>query len=465
MAGIFLDWRLYPNMKQYRTLIFILIIVGLAIYMVLPNNAGFFGRPISTHLGLDLVGGVQVLLEADLPETTPVESSSMDTARAIVENRVNGLGVSEAVVQRAGDRRILVEIPNVQDPEQATAAIKETGLLEFVDMTDLTVEQAVSLTGQKIKTDYATSGATITPSDTVTSTNPLLGTVYHTVMTGDQLSEVGVTQGSVGSYEVPFKLKPAGAQIFKDFTTNHVGQVLALVLDKKVISAPRINNAITEGTASITGSFTADEANALAVQLRYGSLPIPLRVAESRTIGPSLGQDSLAKSMRAGIVGFIIVILFMILYYRLPGSIAALAILIYAAIAFALFRFIPVTLTLPGIAGLMLSTGSALDANILIFERLKEELRDGRPLTNAVGLAWQRAWPSIRDSNAATIITCAILFWFGSAFGATIVKGFSLTLALGVFVSLFTAIIVTRTFLSLVLTRFQPKNLPQWFGL
>ncbi|HMN15072.1 MAG TPA: protein translocase subunit SecD, partial [Bellilinea sp.] len=215
----------------------------------------------------------------------------------------------------------------------------------------------------------------------------------------------------------------------------------------------------------ITGNFTSEEANNLAVQLRYGSLPIPLKVVETRSVGPTLGEDSLDKSKLAGFIGFSIVILFMALYYRLPGIVADVVILIYAVIAFAIFRWIPVTLTLPGIAGFLLSTGSALDANILIFERLKEELRAGRTLRQAVDLGWQRAWPSIRDSNVATLITCAILFWFGSTFGATIVKGFSLTLALGVVVSLFTALMVTRTLLSVVLSFFTPENKARWFGI
>jgi preprotein translocase subunit SecD len=184
-----------------------------------------------------------------------------------------------------------------------------------------------------------------------------------------------------------------------------------------------------------------------------------------RTVGPTLGQDSLQKSLQAGLIGFTIVVLFMALYYRVPGVVADVAILIYALIAFALFRFIPVTLTLAGIAGFLLSTGSALDANILIFERMKEELRGGRTLNQAIDLGWQRAWPSIRDSNIATLITCGILFWFGSTFGATIVKGFSLTLAVGVFISLFVAILVTRTLLSLVVTYLKPTNLVKWFGL
>jgi preprotein translocase subunit SecD len=237
------------------------------------------------------------------------------------------------------------------------------------------------------------------------------------------------------------------------------------VLDKKVISIPVINSAITEGQGVIQGKFTQDEANTLAIQLRYGSLPIPIKVMESRTVGPTLGEESLRKSFLAGIIGLSVVILFMLLYYRLPGLVADLALIVYALLTLALFKLIPVVLTLPGIAGFILSIGMAVDANILIFERMKEELRAGRNLQNAIDIGWSRAWPSIRDSNTSTLITSAILFFFGSQFGASMVKGFSLTLALGVLVSLFTAIIVTRTFLHLVLDNTKLSEHPRWFGL
>jgi preprotein translocase subunit SecD len=236
-------------------------------------------------------------------------------------------------------------------------------------------------------------------------------------------------------------------------------------LDNRLISAPVIQGPITEGQGQISGDFTSEEANNLAVQLRYGSLPIPLEVVENKTVGPTLGQDSLQKSTVAGMIGLGVVIAFMALYYRLPGVLADLALLIYATTTFALFKLIPVTLTLPGIAGFVLSIGVAVDANVLIFERMKEELRGGRTLMQAIDLGFSRAWPSIRDSNLSTLITCGILFWFGNTFGASIVKGFSLTLAIGVLVSLFTAITVTRTFLHLVLDNIKLVEHPRWFGV
>ena len=440
-------------MRSYRWLIIILIVVAIAIFIDLPNNPGIhigsFNRDIETRLGLDLVGGVQALLEADLPEGTAIEAEKMSTATRIVENRVNGLGVTEALVQQAGEKRIVVELPGVEDPLEAISTIQETGLLEFVDMGFNPLPA-----GTIVVTDFAAA-----------ETPDISELILHTVMTGDAIENVQVTRDQTGNYAIQFELNSEGADIFSEYTTSNVGNHLGIVLDNTVISAPRVDEPITEGEGIISGAFDLESANALAVQLRYGSLPIPLKVVETRTIGPTLGQDSLQKSLVALLIGFIIVILFMGIYYRLPGILADVSIIIYALVTFAIFRYLPVTLTLPGIAGFMLSTGSALDANILIFERLKEELRAGRGLNQAVDIAWKRAWPSIRDSNIATLITCGILFWFGSAFGATIVKGFSLTLAIGVVISLFTAIVVTRTFLNLVLPYVKEKNFTRWFGI
>jgi preprotein translocase subunit SecD len=407
----------------------------------------------------------------------------MRSARAIVENRVNGLGVSEAVVQQAGDRRILVELPGEKDPQKALETIQKTGLLEFVDFTQLTPQEAAGLENTTIETDFGLSSsqrgeaatapavsATGEPAiaDAQPATSPEQGRerqIFHTVMTGAELERVNVTTDRTGNYQVAFELSPEGARVFKDFTTQHVNQILAIVLDKQIISSPRIDSPIPDGKGVITGNFTYESANNLAIQLRYGSLPIPLKVVTSQTVGPTLGKASLDKSLLAGLIGLGVVVSFMGLYYRLPGVLADLALTIYALLTLALFKLIPVTLTLPGIAGFVLSMGVAVDANILIFERLKEELRAGKPLRQAIDLGWKRAWPSIRDSNLSTLITCSILFWFGNTFGASIVKGFSLTLALGVAVSMFTAIIVTRTFLHLVLDKIQLTQHESWFGV
>ena len=413
-----------------------------------------FTQDLTPRLGLDLRGGLQVLLEADLPEDAQIDAASMDIARDIVQQRTDALGVNENSIQVAGDRRIVGEFPGLEDTESVLATIQQTGLLEFVDTGDFNPEE-----GSILATDYSpTSSASETPADGVT--------VFHTIMTGAELASVNVSQDTLGSkYIINFVLKSDGSKIFAEHTAANTGKFLTILLDKQVISAPIINDAITGGSGSISGNFTYESANAFAIQLRYGSLPIPLKVVETRIIGPTLGADSLNKSLVAGLIGMAIVVLFMIIYYRMPGIVAVLSIMIYAAITFAIFKWFHFTLTLPGIAGFLLSTGTALDSNILIFERLKEELRSGRSLVQATDLGWARAWSSIRDSNLAAIITSVILFWFGSSFGATIVKGYSLTLALGVIISLFTAIYVTRTLLALFVKAFKPENYERWFGI
>jgi len=452
-------------MKSNQRWIFpILILLALSIYINLPNHPGIhigdYHKEINTQLGLDLVGGVQALLEADLPEDAEISQENMQTARGIIEDRVNGLGVSEAIVQIAGDRRILVELPGEHDPEHALSTIKETALLEFVDFGDLSGQEASLLYNTKIKTDYQTSSN----SEDLSTSSPN-DPVFHTVITGASIKQVGVTTDALGSPRVIFELTPEGSIIFGEFTAANIGSMLAIVLDKEVISTPRIDDAITGGQGSISGNFTIDSANELAIQLRYGSLPIPLKVVQTQTIGPTLGEDSLKKSLVAGLIGMVTVMVFMALYYRLPGLIADLALLMYALLTFAIYRWIPVTLTLPGIAGFILTFGVAVDANVLIFERMKEELRKGRTIHQAISLGWERAWPSIRDSNLSTLITSAILFWFGSTYGASIVKGFSLTLAIGVLVSLFTAVTATRTFLHLMLDNIKAADRPEWFGV
>jgi len=481
--------------NQYTRLFIILLISALAIWIDASNTLKVTNpingelvmqRSVNPRLGLDLQGGLQVLLEADLPANAAIDAEAISVARTIIENRTNALGVSENVIQVAGDRRIVGDFPGLEDSEAVLAILQRTGLLEFVDMGTSPVEA-----GTIIQTDYGQSSTTPSGSSTPESTTPTItptqaaptpaatGTpeatatpateapiIYHTAMTGAALKTVTVVRDTTtGAYEISFVLKTDSAQLFSDYTGSHTNQYLAIVLDKEVISVPVIKNQISDGQGVIQGNFTNDSANALAIQLRYGSLPVPLKIVETRIVGPTLGEDSLQKSLIAGVAGMIIVILFMALYYRLPGIVADISILFYAAIAFAIFKYFHFTLTLPGIAGFMLSTGAALDANILIFERLKEELRSGRTLAQAVEQGWKRAWSSIRDSNIAALITSIILFWFGSTFGATIVKGFSLTLAIGVIVSLFTAIFVTRTLLALVLQWFKPMNHSRWFGI
>jgi preprotein translocase subunit SecD len=481
------------NRSRNTWLIIIAVLIAFSLWIDLSKNnivivnpfnqQTIINRNVSVKLGLDLRGGLQTLLEADVPADRVVTSEELGNARSILENRANGLGVSEIVMQTAGDRRIVAEFPGVQNPEEVVASLKQTALLEFVDMGDTPVAE-----GTVIQTDFAqssetSSGIVPTPADTATAapeatSTPADGatpapeatpaeapaTVYHTVMTGASLDSAAV-QSQSGKVVVAFTLKPDAKQLFADYTTANQGKYLAIVLDKRVVSAPVINTPITDGEGQIQGGFTLDTANTLAIQLRSGSLPIPIKVVESRTVGPTLGEESVRKSLLAGIIGLTVVIVFMALNYRLPGIVADLALICYALISLMLFKLIPVVLTLPGIAGFILSIGMAVDANVLIFERLKEELRAGRNLRQAIDLGWSRAWPSIRDSNISTLITCLILFIFGNTFGASMVKGFSVTLALGVLVSLFTAITVTRTFLHTVLDNLKLGEHPRWFGL
>jgi preprotein translocase subunit SecD len=452
---------IHPNMKQYINLILIAIVFGLAIFIALPSTTDIFGHAIRTELGLDLVGGAQIILEADVDENTAVTEEAMNTARQIVENRVSGgLGATEAVVQRVGERRISVEIPGNQDPQSAREAVKGTGRLEFVDMSSISQTEALTLVGQKIMTDDTGS-----VSEVISSTNQLQNVVWSTVLTGEDLDTAIVQPDQTGGYVVDITLRGDGTQKLADFSKEHIGDVLAIVLDKTVLNVPTIQSALLDGTASITGGFDLESANSLAIQLRYGSLPIPLEVVETRSIGPSLGQDSLNRSLVAGAIGAVIVALFMILYYRLPGVVAVLGIIIYGVITFSLYRFIPVTLTLPGIAGFLLSTGAALDANILIFERMKEELRSGKSTRTAITQGFNRAWSSIRDSNLATILVSLVLWYFGGQSGATIVIGFAFTLLVGVVVSLFTALLVTRVLLNIILASTEIENKALWFGI
>jgi protein-export membrane protein SecD len=630
-------------------------------------------RDIALRLGLDLQGGLQVLLAADVPEDQELDINSMETARRIVENRVNGMGLTEPVVQAQGVNRIIVELPGIENPEQAVETIKGTALLEFVDAGriplwsgtvitttmggpsgvaepaltdwispteeaevtapeptgegefppmpenpvdrnnmyseapemqidvsetyvatistakgDIVVElftdrapntvnnfvflarqgfydnttfhrvipdfmaQAGDPTGTgtggpgyrfpdefhpELRHDHpgtlsmANSGpdtngsqffityaetpwlddahtvfgrvvqgmdvlGSLAPRDPVQATSPgdliekitittgdvaitptteLSPTaesvitptqptpapssppaggsmVYETILTGAGLKNVGLRPGEVGGYEIPFELNPDAAQTFADYTVAHVDQYLCIVLDKVVISCPKVSGPIPSGRASISGDFTLESARQLAIQLRYGALPIPLRVESFNRIGATLGAESVEKSVRAGVVGLVIVLLFMLIYYRLPGGLADIALIIYVLINFALYKLAPITLTLPGIAGFILSAGMAVDANILIFERMKEELRRGRRLATAVEIGFSRAWPSIRDGSVSTLIICAILFLFGTNFGASIVKGFAITLAIGTVVNVFTAVSATRTFMRQVAT-------------
>ncbi|MGD2177132.1 MAG: protein translocase subunit SecD [Anaerolineae bacterium] len=465
------------NKPRIWRLVAIIAIAALSLYVALNINHLdwvedlLFWQPeaqrdIALRLGLDLQGGLKVLLAADPPAGQEFEPGSMETARRIVENRVNSLGLAEPVVQAQGERRIIVELPGIDNPEQAVETIKGTALLEFVDVgfnplppeTVITTTlggpgaSAGEVTGTPSLTATVEPTATppLTPTTGLTETQPAqpqpAGPVYETILTGADIANVGLDRTQQNEYIIPFELNSDAAEVFAEYTASHVGQYLCIVLDKTILSCPTIREPIPGGRGSISGAFTFEDARQLAIQLRYGALPMPLRVESFNRVGATLGDESVNRSVRAGVIGLSVVLLFMLVYYRLPGALADVALIIYVLINFALYKLAPITLTLPGIAGFILSAGMAVDANILIFERMKEELRAGRRLTRAIELGFDRAWPSIRDGQLSTLIICAILFFFGTNFGASIVKGFAITLALGTMVNLFTAVFATRTF-------------------
>jgi preprotein translocase subunit SecD len=456
------------------SLIAILLLALVAGWLATPTDwldINGIKQDVNINEGLDLQGGVQLLLEADPPAGVKIDSDAMSGVRDTIERRVNGLGVSEPVVQTRGNNQVVVELAGATDPEEATRIVQKTALLEIINTNGQYLPPGTIVTTslggpESVDTNAPAASPQASPIGSPQaspvgspeaspvaspvaapspSPSPTTGTVYTTIVSGGDLKDAYITQGSVGEIAVGFELKGDGANKFYDFTSTHIGQPMAIVVDKTVISSPQINAAISS-SGQITG-VSAQEARDLVIQLKAGALNVPLKVVQSRTVGPTLGKDSIDHSLIAGIIGLAIVGLFMIIYYRLPGLMSVFALLIYTAITFSLFKLLSVTLTLAGIAGFILSIGMAVDANVLIFARLKEELRSGRSMSHAIEAGFDHAWPSIRDSNISSMITSAILFWFGRYTGASVITGFALTLFIGVAVSMFTAITVTRTFL------------------
>lgn len=414
---------------------------------------------IQQSLGLDLVGGLRVLLQADVPIGAFTPEELRETANN-VNRRVNALGLTEATIQVQGGNRILVELPGVRDRQQAVDTIQQTALLEFVDFGGLR-NQSQSYVGQKIMTTEQARLNALRPDDEANTSDeparlmhPTTGQPFETVMTGAGLAAASASFGQTsqvgsGQWFIEFAIKPEFVESFATFTGSRIGEPMAIVLDGEVLSAPVIQSQLSDG-GIIQGRFDQDSAERLALQLRSGALPIPLRVISVEEVGATLGQESVALSIRAGVIGVIVVFTFMLVYYRVPGIAADLALAVFVVLNLAIFKLIPITLTLPAITGFLISIGTAVDGNILIFERIKEELRRGKTLEEALVQGFDRAWVSIRDSNLSTIIICGILFIFGQTPGASIVSGFAVTLALGLMLNLFTAIIVTRTFLYLL---------------
>ena len=380
-----------------------------------------------TKLGLDLVGGSRLVLEAQATDNVAkIKPEMMDSLQYAIENRVNKIGVAETVVQRQGEKRLVVEIPAVKDLNKAKKYLGETASLEF-------------------KKEDGKGGW------------------LPTGLTGKDVSRANVGTSPAGQWVVELTFNDKGAKKFGDLTQNMVGKQMAIFFNGELKSAPVIREPILGGNCQISGGdngFPYEEAKETVDLLNAGALPVPAKIIEENTVGASLGADSIDKSKKAACIGLGLVMLFMIAYYRAPGLIADIALCIYGLMLFALFKTIPVTLTLAGLAGFILSVGMAVDANVLIFERTKEELRAGRTLYTAINAGFDRAFTSIFDSNMTTILTSIILYFLGTSF----VKGFALTLAIGVIVSMFTAITVTKNFMHLVFGTGELKH-PALFGL
>lgn len=388
-------------------------------------------------LGLDLQGGVDLVLEADLSAVPQGEKGDkLEGVKVVIERRINAFGVSEPVIQKVGDTRISVQLPGVRNVEEAKNLIGKTAVLDFR-------EQIVDGTGQPVRdANGQPQWRKATATDSRGETRELTGAFFK------PNAAVRINPQS-GRPEVAFEVIDAGVEIMQKVTRRLIQKPMGIFLDDILISAPTVQSELSS-QGVITG-LTIQEAQQLAIQLNAGALPVPVTIVKEQNVDATLGSDSVRKSIIAGEIGLVAVALFMIVQYRLPGLIAAVALLNYTVYTLAVFKLMPVTLTMAGIAAFIISVGMAVDANILIFERMREELRAGRTMAAAIEAGFDRAWPSIRDSNMATFISCAILFWFGNQFGASLVTGFAFTLGIGVAISMFSAITVTRQLLRLVI--------------
>jgi protein-export membrane protein SecD len=406
----------------------------------IPALSGDSGpRRIETKLGLDLQGGLKVEYRVDPAGGKAPTLADVEVVKGIIERRVNATGVSEPVVVTSGTDRIVVEVPGISDTAAIRKLVGQTGQLQFVPIPS-------SMTPPAPQSPLDMTSSPPCPQSGQPSAPCVL-------FDGGELASANVGSDQQGRRTVDFVLKAKGRDLFGAWTAAHVNEYFAIVLDNVVISAPVIQGAIPGGNVQISSGslsgFSKQEADELVNVLRFGSLPFPVEELASDTIDPTLGKEFLDSSLLAGGIAIVLVILFMLLHYRLPGAVASFALIYYALLVYALFRLIPVTLTLAGIAGFVLSVGMAVDANILIFERSKEELRLGKSLPQAIEAGFARAWNSILDSNVSSLITAMILYLFGSS----VIQGFALVLILGVLASMFTAITVTRSILRIVVTR------------
>lgn len=424
----------------------ILIVASLALFVfVYPQGVNKVFKYLNIELsvpeqpfrlGLDLLGGTHLVYQADLSKIDQIgQTDAMQGVRDVVERRVNFFGVSEPVVQVSGSDRLIVELAGISDVNQAIQLIGETPFLEFREETSQTRE-VLDAQGRGERLDEMPFEAT--------------------GLNGRHLKRAQlVFDPQTGVPQVSLQLTDEGAKLFAEITKRNIGKFVAIYLDGAPISIPVVQNEIPDGQAIISGKFSPQEAKLLSTRLNSGALPVPISLISQQTIGASLGRESLAKSLQAGIYGLIAVALFMILFYRLPGLVSVAALAVYVLIVLSFYKLIPVTLTLAGIAGFILSLGMAVDANVLIFARMREELKSGKTLTQSMEEGFRRAWLSVRDSHVTTLIGALVLYMFTTS----MVKGFALTLGIGVLVSLFTATVVTRKILLLFTgQRFENKR-------
>ena len=429
--------------KRITALLILLIGIGIAyfVYQSEPqfNPEGKLSQRFPFKLGLDLSGGTHLVYRADTSAVAPGEiKNSMDALRDVIERRINLFGVSEPNVQtqeggfaRGGENRLIVDLPGVTDINQAVTMIGETPLLEFkVENPDFDPSQPQEIT---IGEDGVIDLSAALPE-------PFIGTE----LTGKYLKRATLEfDQTTNEPIVSLTFDKEGSKLFEEITEQNIGKLVAIYLDGAPISTPVVREKISGGQAQISGDFTPEEAKQLVGRLNSGALPIPIELISTQTIGPTLGDKAVQAGVKAGIIGFLILAILFIIWYRLPGVIAVLSLGVYISIMFALFKLIPVVLTTAGIAGFIISLGIAVDANILIFERLKEELKAGRNIVDAIKTGFDRAWLSIRDANISSIISAVILFWFGTS----LIKGFALTFGLGVLISMISAIVISRVFL------------------
>ena len=423
----------------------IVLLFLVALYIDSPSTSGIhvagINRPVTFQKGLDLAGGVRALLCAK-PGEHPT-SGEMQAAADIVRNRAaGGVGVTEPQVQVVGNNCVAAEIPGAKNQKQVLNQIGTTGKLIIGDSGSTPLAP-----GTKVRLTHGAANPT--------AKIPVVKIIVEGSSVTSGSAQVAFDQ--TGAPVVNYTLHDPGSTAWCTYTTNNVGKYSPIVLDNKVISSPSIQSAICGGQTQITfGGNTSLSGpagpNEIKLVLNYGALPVAMQITSVETVSATLGPQYVHKAVLAGVVGLILVALFMLLYYRLPGLLADIALLIYACVVLALFKFIPVTMTLAGVAGFILSIGMAVDANVLIFERMKEELRAGKTLGSAIDSGFSRAWTSIRDSNISTMITTVILYWFGQHFGTSVITGFATTLFIGVAVSMFTAIFVTRTFLRILVS-------------